>query len=172
MPSFEDPRWGGLQPAGLHRGRDQSQGRTPCAEYVSVLRRGGQAVDDPAQRTPQPRHPGVLISSCDRLRGLPDSMTAIWPQTNVQLCIVRHDSQLAAVGLPGPPAGHHQRTATDPHRTDRRGGQGPFAEFEQEWGSQYPTAGGPITGRPRSTSLVGYEGARIDLGALRPNTTE
>ncbi len=30
----------------------------------------------------------VLISCCDGLKGLPDSLTAIWPQTDVQLCVV------------------------------------------------------------------------------------
>ncbi|MGX4693675.1 transposase [Streptomyces sp. JNUCC 63] len=83
-------------------------------------------------------------------------MTAIWPQTNVQLCIVR----MIRNSLRLTSRAHRQAIIKELRQIHtaptEEAAKARFAEFEQEWGSQYPTVGGPITGRPRSTSLVGY----------------
>jgi hypothetical protein len=45
----------------------------------------------------------VMIVACDGLKGLPESITEIWPQATVQLCVV-HYAEDVIMPMPGAPA--------------------------------------------------------------------
>ncbi|MEU9112748.1 IS256 family transposase [Streptomyces sp. NPDC048483] len=80
----------------------------------------------------------ILIACCDGLKGLPDSITNIWPVADVQLCVVhmvrnslkyastKHWSQIAQEL-------REVYTAATPDAAERW-----FAEFEEAWGTRYP----------------------------------
>ncbi|MFD9409920.1 IS256 family transposase [Streptomyces sp. NPDC059989] len=80
----------------------------------------------------------VLIACCDGLKGLPDSIAAIWPLADVQLCVVhmvrnslkyastKHWSQIAKEL-------RQVYTAATADAAEAR-----FAEFEADWGRRYP----------------------------------
>ena len=80
----------------------------------------------------------VLMVVCDGLTGLPDAITAVWPQTITQTCVVhllrnsfryagrQHWDAIAKALKPVYTA------ATEAAARER------FAEFAQEWGTRYP----------------------------------
>ncbi|MFI7340010.1 IS256 family transposase [Streptomyces sp. NPDC050085] len=80
----------------------------------------------------------VLIACCDGLKGLPDSISGIWPLADIQLCVVhmvrnslkyastKHWSQIAKEL-------RQVYTAATADAAEAR-----FAEFEEEWGRRYP----------------------------------
>jgi len=60
----------------------------------------------------------ILIACCDGLSGLPDAITAVFPDTVVQTCVV-HVIHNAVRVLPGPQE-DHRLDADDLHRAHRR----------------------------------------------------
>src|ERR1700733_16029680 len=80
----------------------------------------------------------VLIVCCDGLNGLPESVTAVWPQAEVQTCVVH----LVRNTLRYTAQNHWQKITTDLRTvytaptldaaTER------FSEFEERWGQKYP----------------------------------
>jgi transposase-like protein len=80
----------------------------------------------------------VLIVCCDGLNGLPESVAAIWPQAEVQTCVVH----LVRNTLRYTSQNHWQKITTDLRTvytaptldaaTER------FLEFEERWGPKYP----------------------------------
>lgn len=80
----------------------------------------------------------VLIACCDGLKGLPDSISSIWPLADIQLCVVhmvrsslkyastKHWSQIAKEL-------RQVYTAATADAAEQR-----FAEFEEVWGARYP----------------------------------
>ena len=84
----------------------------------------------------------ILIAVVDGLKGFPEAITAVFPQTMVQTCIVHLiRNSLAFVSLEGPQG--------DPARRSRRSTGAENAdmalvrleEFEAEWGKRYPAIG-------------------------------
>jgi putative transposase len=80
----------------------------------------------------------VCIAVCDGLKGLPESITTVWPQTVVQACIlhlIRNTFRYASrrdwdqMGKDLKPV---YTAPTEAAASDR------FAEFAESWGSQYP----------------------------------
>lgn len=95
-------------------------------------------MDDLADRTTQPRRGDVLIACCDGLKGLPESINDVWPQTDVQLCVVH----LVRTSLRYSAKQHWAAiarqlrevyTAKTADEAEQR-----FARFEEEWGQRYP----------------------------------
>jgi len=80
----------------------------------------------------------VLIVCCDGLNGLPESVAAVWPQADVQTCVVH----LVRNTLRYTSRAHWQKITTDLRTvytaptldaaTER------FDEFEEKWGAKYP----------------------------------
>ncbi len=83
----------------------------------------------------------VLIACVDELKGFPEAIRAVYPQAEVQLCIVHLvRNSLAYVGWKerkAVAAGLRQiyRAATAEEAAQR------LAEFEAEWGTRYPAIG-------------------------------
>src|SRR6266508_264857 len=80
----------------------------------------------------------VCILACDGLKGLPESVTEIWPQATVQLCVVhlvRASLRYASKAHWGPitKALRIVYTAPTVDAAEAR-----FAEFEADWGQRYP----------------------------------
>ncbi|RAG80655.1 IS256 family transposase [Streptacidiphilus pinicola] len=79
----------------------------------------------------------VLIACCDGLKGLPESINDVWPQTDVQLCVVmvRTSLRYAAKQYWGAIARQLKEvyTAKTADEAEQR-----FARFEEEWGERYP----------------------------------
>lgn len=80
----------------------------------------------------------ALIVCCDGLNGLPEAITAVWPQADVQTCVVH----LVRNTLRYASRQHWQKITTDLRKvytaptldaaTER------FEEFEASWGVRYP----------------------------------
>ena len=93
----------------------------------------------------------VLIAVVDGLKGFPDAITAVFPQAQVQTCIVRSDPQLARLRvLQGPPSGRGRLEGDLPGQGRRcwcrRPGGVRLGRF---WGRKYPALGPtPPTARP------------------------
>ncbi len=83
----------------------------------------------------------VLICCCDGLKGFPQAIAAIFPKTVVQTCIVHQVRySLSFVGW------QHRRAAAAALRSiytadSEATASHALAEFEQQWGSRYPTIG-------------------------------
>lgn len=80
----------------------------------------------------------VLIACCDGLKGLPESITNIWPFADVQLCVVhmvRASLRFASKKDWGAIAKDLRAVYTAPtaDAAEQR-----FADLEAEWGSSYP----------------------------------
>ena len=80
----------------------------------------------------------VLIACCDGLKGLPESITSIWPLADVQLCVVhmvRASLRFASKKDWGAIARDLKAVYTAPtaDAAEQR-----FADVEAEWGSTYP----------------------------------
>lgn len=96
-------------------------------------------MDDLADRTLRNRGVGdVLIACCDGLKGLPESINDVWPQTDVQLCVVH----LVRTSLRYSAKQHWAAiarqlrevyTAKTADEAEQR-----FVRFEEEWGQRYP----------------------------------
>ncbi|WP_235215583.1 IS256 family transposase [Phaeacidiphilus oryzae] len=80
----------------------------------------------------------VLIACCDGLKGLPDSINAVWPLAEVQLCVVH----MVRAGLRYVSRKHWATvakelrevyTAPTVEEAERR-----FAAFEEDWGDKAP----------------------------------
>ena len=84
----------------------------------------------------------ILIAVVDGLKGFPEAITAVFPQTHVQTCIVHLiRNSLSFVSWQGPqggPAGAAGRS-TGP-RTPRLA-ELRLGDFEAEWGKKYPAIG-------------------------------
>lgn len=84
----------------------------------------------------------VLMSCCDGLKGLPDSLTAIWPQTDVQLCVVhmvRNSLRFTSRAHWGTITKELRQVYTAP---TEEAAKALFAEFEEKWAGQYPAMTG------------------------------
>jgi putative transposase len=80
----------------------------------------------------------VCILACDGLKGLPDSVTEIWPLATVQLCVVhlvRASLRYASKAHWGPITKALRIVYTAPTLEAARDR---FAEFEAAWGQRYP----------------------------------
>ncbi|MEU1959678.1 IS256 family transposase [Nocardia sp. NPDC019304] len=80
----------------------------------------------------------VCIVCCDGLKGLPESITEIWPQADVQLCVVhlvRASLKYAGKQHWGPISKQLRQVYTAP-TVDAA--EARFAEFTAEWGDRYP----------------------------------
>ena len=80
----------------------------------------------------------VLIACCDGLKGLPESVTTVWPQADVQLCVVhrvRSSLRFASKKHWGAIA-KDLRTVYTAANADAA--EEHFTEFEAAWGDQYP----------------------------------
>jgi putative transposase len=80
----------------------------------------------------------VLMVVCDGLTGLPDAITAVWPQTITQTCVVhllRNSFRYAGRQHWDAIAKALKPVYTAPTEAAARER---FAEFTQEWGSRYP----------------------------------
>ncbi|MQY16929.1 IS256 family transposase ISArsp4 [Streptomyces sp. RB5] len=84
----------------------------------------------------------VLISCCDGLKGLPDSLTAIWPQTDVQLCVVHmvRNSLRYTSRAHWPAITKELRQIYTAPTEDAA--KALFAEFEEKWERPYPAMTG------------------------------
>jgi hypothetical protein len=51
---------------------------------------GREVLDERADRPAQPGRQDVFFVVCDGLKGLPDVVTNVWPQTIVQTCIIHY----------------------------------------------------------------------------------
>ncbi|KPI21150.1 transposase mutator type [Actinobacteria bacterium OK006] len=80
----------------------------------------------------------VLIACCDGLKGLPESINDVWPQTDVQLCVVH----LVCASLRYSAKQHWAAiarqlrevyTAKTADEAEQR-----FVRFEEQWGQRYP----------------------------------
>jgi transposase-like protein len=80
----------------------------------------------------------VMIVACDGLKGLPESITEVWPQATVQLCVVhlvRASLRYASKAHWGPITKALRTVYTAP---TAEAAQARFDEFEAEWGQRYP----------------------------------
>lgn len=80
----------------------------------------------------------VCIIVCDGLKGLPDSIGNVWPQTIVQSCVlhlIRQTFRLAGKQHWGAIAKSLRPVYTAPTETVARER---FSEFKAEWGERYP----------------------------------
>ncbi|WP_043701195.1 IS256 family transposase, partial [Nocardia abscessus] len=80
----------------------------------------------------------VCIVCCDGLKGLPESIAEIWPQADVQLCVVhlvRASLKYAGKQHWGPISKQLRQVYTAP-TVDAA--EARFAEFAAEWGDRYP----------------------------------
>ena len=80
----------------------------------------------------------VCIIVCDGLKGLPDSIGNVWPQTIVQSCVlhlIRQTFRLAGKQHWGAIAKSLRPVYTAPTETAARER---FSEFKAEWGERYP----------------------------------
>lgn len=80
----------------------------------------------------------ALIVCCDGLKGLPDAITATWPQASVQLCVVhlvRNALRYASKKHWGAISADLRGVYTAPtvEAAETR-----FEEFRQRWGETYP----------------------------------
>ncbi|MEV0409200.1 IS256 family transposase [Actinoallomurus sp. NPDC050550] len=80
----------------------------------------------------------VCIACCDGLKGLPEAINQIWPQTTVQQCVVhlvRSSLRYAAKGHWSQITKHLREIYTAPtvDAAETR-----FADFEAAWGDRYP----------------------------------
>ena len=83
----------------------------------------------------------ILIAVVDGLKGFPEAITAIYPETQVQTCIVhmvRHSLKFV-------PWKERKEVATDLKAIYRaetlEAAQERLSEFEEKWGGKYPTIG-------------------------------
>ncbi|MFD7608893.1 transposase [Streptomyces mirabilis] len=94
---------------------------------------------DPGRlRHHRPRHRTHLVACCDGVKGLPESINDVWPQTDVQLCVVH----LVRTSLRYSAKQHWAAiarqlrevyTAKTADEAEQR-----FVRFEEEWGQRYP----------------------------------
>jgi transposase-like protein len=80
----------------------------------------------------------VFIVCCDGLKGLPDAIRAIWPQADVQLCVVhlvRSSLRFASKKYWGPICKDLKAMYTAPTVEAARAS---FDEFADTWGERYP----------------------------------
>jgi transposase-like protein len=80
----------------------------------------------------------VLICCCDGLRGLPEAIDAVWPQADVQTCVVH----LVRATLRYASQAHWQKITTDLRKvytapTVDSAAQA-FEDFDETWGKRYP----------------------------------
>ncbi len=80
----------------------------------------------------------VLIACCDGLKGLPESINDVWPQTDVQLCVVHlvRTSLRYSAKQHGAAIARQLRevyTAKTADEAEQR-----FVRFEEEWGQRDP----------------------------------
>jgi transposase-like protein len=83
----------------------------------------------------------VFFVVCDGLKGLPDSVEAVFPQTVVQTCIIhliRNTFRYASKKYWGQLAADLKPIYTAPHRD---AAWRAFEEFEEKWGTPYPAIG-------------------------------
>jgi putative transposase len=80
----------------------------------------------------------VCILVCDRLRGLPESVTAAWPQTVVQTCVIRliRNTFRYASRKDWDALGKDLRPVYTAPTEDTAAAR--FDEFTDRWGSRYP----------------------------------
>jgi transposase-like protein len=80
----------------------------------------------------------VLILVCDGLKGLPDSVTNVWPLTTVQTCVIH----LLRNSFRYTPRQHWEKIAKDlkPVYTaaTEQAAAARFEEFAETWGTRYP----------------------------------
>lgn len=80
----------------------------------------------------------VCIVVCDGLKGLPDSITTVWPQALVQACVlhlIRNTFRYASRKYWGEMARDLRPVYTAPTEA---AAAARFAEFSERWGGQYP----------------------------------
>lgn len=80
----------------------------------------------------------VLVACCDGLKGLPESINAVWPLADVQLCVVhvvRSSLRFASKKHWGPIAKDLRAVYTAPTAD---AAEARFEEFEATWGGLYP----------------------------------
>ena len=80
----------------------------------------------------------ILITSVDGLTGFPDAIQAIYPKTEVQLCIVHQiRNSLRYVG-----SKHHKAFMVDLKRVyqamNKEAAESALDELEKIWGDKYP----------------------------------
>ena len=94
--------------------------RARRARHVVSGQRGREVLDAGPDRPQAARRPGHPDRCVDGLKGFPEAIEAVFPQTTVQTCIVhliRHSLQVRA---PPPIRAGRQRPAADLHRDRRR----------------------------------------------------
>jgi hypothetical protein len=92
----EDPRWAGREPADLcraggHRRRDAGHPWAVGCGLWAGEHGDGEGAKYWLRVLSEIKNRGtqdVCIVVCDGLKGLPDAVGAVWPQTIVQTCIV------------------------------------------------------------------------------------
>ena len=80
----------------------------------------------------------VFFIVCDGLKGLPDSVTAVFPRRDRPDLHRAPDPGHLPVRLQAVLGGHRQGPATDLHRAQRDAAWAAFEEFEEKWGKAYP----------------------------------
>ena len=94
----------------------------------------------------------ILIACVDGLKGFPEAIEAIFPQTTVQTCIVHLIRHIAEVRSPPAIRRRRQRPQADLHRDQRRHGHWSRSRrFEEKWGATAPRRSAKPGGRRGST---------------------
>jgi hypothetical protein len=117
----------------------------------------------------------VCIVVCDGLKGLPESIEAVWPQAVVQTCVlhlIRNTFRLASRRDWDAMAKDLRPVYTAVNEADA---QARLDEFHDKWGDRYPAAR-IVVGRPSRAIplLVGRQGVETEpslanrFGVLRP----
>ena len=117
---------------------DHDGGRARRAGDVVPADRGREVLDAGPQRPQAARGQDILICCVDGLKGFPEAIEAIFPQTEVQTCIVHLirtslkyvPRRAIRPGRQGPQA--------DLHRHRRRRSAAALEAFEEKWGERLP----------------------------------
>ena len=80
----------------------------------------------------------VFFLVCDGLKGLPDSVNAVWPRTIVQTCLIHLIRNSFQVRLQEVLGRAEPRPEADLHRGQRRGRRAALDELDAKWGARYP----------------------------------
>jgi transposase-like protein len=80
----------------------------------------------------------VFFVVCDGLKGLPDSVNAIWPQAVVQSCIIHSDSRQLPLRLQALLARARGGPEADLHGPNVAAAAAALDALEEKWGKPYP----------------------------------